>query len=376
MSKITAPELTIAFLEIAASAIERGSRGIVGLVLKDTAPEIMGAKTIHGITSVPEGYSAENLKWIKGALMGYQTAPQKLIVYTITNTDETAVLEKDYKAALEFFENTKVNWIAFPTCVTDKKVSDIYTWIKQMRTVEHKTRKAVLAEATAADSDGVVSIGMSLYDADHNEIKPEALTPRIAGLIAGTPMDISCTYAPLKDFADCETKQKEARDKAVSEGNFIFMNDGEKIKVVRGVNTFTTTTGTKGDSFKKIKLVDIIDQIQDDITVTIQDNYIGKYANSYDNKCLLMSAIAAYLKTLHSEQLLANDGKVEINLEAQRNYLLGLGKKVLLEDGTEKTVEECSDDELKTANTGSHVFLRIAISILDAMEDFDIQIYI
>lgn len=62
-----------------------------------------------------------------------------------------------------------------------------------------------------------------------------------------------------------------------------------------------TTTGNKGDSFKKIKLVEDMDMIKTDIQSTIQDDYIGKYANSYDNKCLLITAINGYFKTLVSE---------------------------------------------------------------------------
>lgn len=44
--------------------------------------------------------------------------------------------------------------------------------------------------------------------------------------------------------------------------------DGEKVKVCRAVNSFVTTTGTKGESFKKIKVVDTMDMIKDDIRLT------------------------------------------------------------------------------------------------------------
>ena len=197
------------------------------------------------------------------------------------------------------------------------------------------------------------------------EYEAEKTAPRIAGLIAGTPMTISCTYAPLSDFDDCTRLTREELDAAVDAGKLVFEWDGDKVKVCRGVNSFVTTADGKGESFKKIKIVEIMDMIQDDIVSTARDSYIGKYANSYDNKCLLITAINAYFAELIRNGLLAN-GKCEINLDRQKTYLGGKGIDT----------SEMSDDEIRQANTGSYVFLKAVISILDAMEDIEMEIYI
>ena len=105
--------------------------------------------------------------------------------------------------------------------------------------------------------------------------------------------------------------------------------------------------------------------IQDDIVSTARDSYIGKYANSYDNKCLLITAINAYFAELVRNGLLAS-GTCEINLERQKTYLGGKGIDT----------SDMSDEEIKQANTGSYVFLKATISILDAMEDIEMEIYI
>ena len=39
-------------------------------------------------------------------------------------------------------------------------------------------------------------------------------------------------------------------------------------------------------------------------------------------------------------------------------------------------VEDATEQQLKEGNTGSHVFLRATISLLDAIEDIDLDIYI
>lgn len=133
-----------------------------------------------------------------------------------------------------------------------------------------------------------------------------------------------------------------------------------------------TTTGTKGDSFKKIKLVECMDMIKTDIQSTVQDSYIGKYANSYDNKCLLITAINSYFKTLVNEGVIES-GTAEIDITTQRTYLEGLGKDVTVNGSTKKPAD-LSDDEVKVANTGSHVFLRATVVLMDAIEDVDLII--
>lgn len=96
---------------------------------------------------------------------------------------------------------------------------------------------------------------------------------------------------------DFEKKTTAEMDEAINKGELILYHDGEKVKVARAVNSLVTTTKEKGGSFKKIKIVDAMHMIHDDIKKTAEDSYLGKYANSYDNKCLLITAIQAYLLT-------------------------------------------------------------------------------
>ena len=109
---------------------------------------------------------------------------------------------------------------------------------------------------------------------------------------------------------------------------------------------------------ESVKIVDTMDMIANDIRMTAEDNYLGKYANSYDNKCLLLSAIGNYFDQLVAQNVISNY-RIEIDIDANRSYLKGKGKDV----------EAMSDDDIKVANTGSSVFLKATLSILDAIED-------
>ncbi|NNV04744.1 phage tail sheath C-terminal domain-containing protein, partial [Brevibacillus sp. MCWH] len=150
-------------------------------------------------------------------------------------------------------------------------------------------------------------------------------------------------------------------------GEFVIYHDGEKVKVGRGVTSLVTTTQDKGDDFKKIKIVDILDLMYMDIRKTIEDKYIGKYANSYENKVLLIQAINAYYEQLEIDGLLdTGKNSAEIDLDAQRVYLRSIGVDV----------DSMKDQQIKEANTRDKVFLLSRVRPLDAIEDIDMKVLI
>lgn len=381
MATLTSPSITVAFIEKAASAITRGDRGIVMLVLRDTSITTTPDKrTIRDVSEVPTTYSAANQKYIKDALKGYTTSPLKVLVYTmpVKASGDTAEDEAEkYTAMFAYLETAKFQWLAIPTVDTDEKTSDVVSWVKSQRNNNANMVKAVLPDANSADTEGIIDWAVSLYTVSgstRTEVTPEEACPRIAGLLAGTGSTISATYAPLKDFDDVERLTKDERNTAIAAGKLIAFWDGEKVKLDRAITSLTTTTDTKGDSFKKIKLVEDMDMIKTDIQKTIEDEYIGKYANSYDNKCLLITAINGYFMQLANDGII-EAGTCEIDIDDQRAYLISKGKKVVI-DGEEIDPNDLTDDQVKVANTDSHVFLKSNVTLLDAIEDVSIKIYV
>lgn len=383
-----APSMDIQFIERAITAVTRGERGIVLLWVKDSLPAAaVNPATIILSSDIPSGLSDTTVEQIKLAMIGYTNAPKKVLVYGmgISEDAETVAVDARYKKAMEVSETVKFDYLAIPTVETDGKTQEVASWVKSMRDNKRKKIKAVLPKIEA-DHEGIIN-----FTTDRN-VKTETVTEkngtktavdivytaeqycaRIAGLIAGTPLTFACTYAPLTELSDC-TRLTDI-DTPVDNGEFIVFYDGEKVKVVRGVNSFVTTADGKGDSFKKIKIVEAMDMINDDIIKTAQDSYLGKYANSYSNKCLLISAISGYFAQLKRDGIISSYS-VSLDAEAIRTYLKSKGLKATLEDGTIKEVDECSDEEIITADTGSFVFLTGNVKILDAIEDIKMPIYI
>ncbi len=348
-------------------------------------------------------------------MTGYTNAPKKVLVYcmgivinagieedigtggsedleTGLNLEEmhtvTDSIEAGYKKAMEASETIKFDYLAIPTVETDGKTEDVATWVKSMRSNKKKKIKAVLPNV-AADNEGIINFTTSemvktvtaTQEDGSRTVKDviyttEQYCSRIAGLIAGTPITISCTYAPLPELSDC-TRLTDI-DAPVDKGEFILFYDGEKVKAVMGVNSFVTTIDGKGDSFKKIKIVEAMDMIHDDITRTAQDSYLGKYANSYSNKCLLLSAISSYFAQLQADGVVSAYS-VSLDAEAIRRWLKGKGLQAVIDDGhggITKDVDECTDEEIIKADTGNNVLLTGSAKILDAIENIKMPVYI
>ena len=350
------PSVNISFSEVAATVINRGERGVIGMILRGVIPETNPFEVIS-VNDIPANFSDGNKEQIQLALMGYENAPKKVIVYCISSTAE------DYTEALDWFEVNKFDYLVIPTVETDEMTGTVASWIKNLRTEGRKV-KAVLPNMNA-DNEGIINFTTANVVAGTKTYTTEQYCSRIAGIIAGTPLTISSTYAPLMELSDCTRLKKSEMDEAIDNGEFIVFFDGEKVKVARGVNSLVTTTGEKGSQFKKIKIVETMDMIYDDLKTTAEDSYLGKYANSYDNKCLLISAISGYLQQLIADGVLSS-ADVGIDVAANKTYLVSKGVDV----------SAMSADDLKTYDTDDKVFLYAKIKILDAIEEITIPISI
>lgn len=352
------PSINIIFKETGITAIQRGMRGIVALTLKDDVPE-GNPLTIYTPRDIPSTLSETNKEQIELALMGYQRPPRKVIVY-VQPADSL-----DYAEAQEYLETIRWDYVAVPG-ITTAETQAFATWVKSLRDTYQKRVKAVLPNV-AGDHEGIINFATQEITTANKIYTTAQYCGRIAGLLAGTPMTISATFAPLPEVVDCDHLTKEQMDEAIDAGKLILYNDGTKVKIARAVNSLVTTSQDKGESFKKIKLVDAMDMIYDDIKKTAEDNYIGKYANSYDNKCLLFAAIQGYFDQLELDGIL-DPGKnsVGVDIAAQTAYLKSTGADV----------DSMDEQEIKEANTKDIVFAAANIKILDAIEDVTLGITI
>ena len=357
-----APSINITFVQKAKSTVQRGERGTIAMIIRGTK---QATYTLLPGDDLPSDLTADAQEQITLAFKGYQTAPKKILVYITAETE--------YDEALEYFASQKFDWLVAPSAETDAQTSAIVTWLTEQRGTYGRTYKAVLPN-TAADSEAVVNVANG-YTYAGGTLTAEKACARVAGIICGTTTYRSCTYAPITEATDCDHMTTAELDAAVDAGKLVFMWDGEKVKICRGVTSFTTTTDTKGDAFKKIRLVEFMDMIKDDIRQTAQDSFIGKYPNDYDSKCVLITAINDYFNELAREKAITS-GSCEIDTSAVASYIKTNKDGKFYVDDELVAVEDATDQQIKKADTGSGVYLLSRVTLLDALEDIFLENYI
>ncbi|WP_270638690.1 phage tail sheath subtilisin-like domain-containing protein [Megamonas funiformis] len=392
MAKLGMPSVIISFKEAGIAAIERSQRGIVFLILEEeqevidkltvntsaicgkaiTGQAITGniekqevienPFVIYTIDDIPSELSENNKDYITKCLLGYVTAPYRVKVYLQAKGKTGA---DKWQESLKKIATERWDYLAIPT-IEEEQLETVGTWIKTNRENKYKKVKAVLP-GYDGDYEGIINFSNKTIKTATKTYTPAEYTARIAGLIAGTPMTISATYAPLSEVIDCDKYDLDENDEKVNNGEFFIWYDGTKYKMSRAMNSLVTTIEGKQEGYQTIKIVDIMDMIYDDVRTTAQDSYIGKYSNSYDNKCLLIMAITGYLKELEKEGLLqANYSTVELDTEAIKNYQLQNGLY------TKDELADMSNDEINLLDTKKKVFLKGKIKIIDAMEDIEL----
>ena len=387
MAHLGMPSVNISFIEAGIEAIERSQRGIVALILEESAANIAklltehtddDGNTIAAITNpftiytsddIPSELTDDNQDYLTKCLMGYTKTPYRIKVWLqATNSERDDDADK-FAATLSLLATERWDYLAIPTIAT-AQLESVAVWLKSNRENKFKRSKVVLP-GYDGDYEGIVNFSNTVVKTASKTYTGAQYTPRIAGLIAGTPMIISATYAPLSEVVDCDRYTLDENDAKVNRGEFFIWYDGEKFKMSRAMNSLVTTTQGKREAYQTIKSGDVMDMIYDDIKKTAQDSYIGKYTNDYDNKQLLISAIYGYFRELENGRLLQKDySRVDIDVEAVKTYQIKHGLYTM------EQLADMSDLEIKKLDTKKIVYLTATIKILDAMEDIVLPINI
>lgn len=360
-TNIGLPSLTIAFQKAAQATANRSKKGFVGVFVRDT-----NAQGVHQLTSpalIPSNLGADNQAYIERAFTGSDRGePSKVVAVVIApGTEDTTALA----AGLKLIESMTLDYVAGPPDVTAAEKTLLETWVKGRRE-EYFTEKLVEPNpATPPDNMGIISYAETDDDLLVGETAFTAaeFSSRIAGILAGIPMGMSCTYASLPEVTAVTARSETEQTTAINSGNLILIHDGQVAKIARGVNSLTTIPATGSADWSKIKIVEGMDLITYYLRTTIQNEYLGRYPNTYDNKCLLIAVILEYLQYLEGAGVL-NPGEswCEIDLAAQTNWLKAQGVEVA----------DLTEQQIREYQTGSWVFIAAGGRLVDAMEDFEV----
>ncbi len=353
------PKVIIEFIEKASTAISRSSKGIVGIILKDSTGTF-DIKSYTSFSDVNQGdFTTINYKILKDVFIG---TPKKVFVLRINNGE--VAKSTDYAKLLR----KRVDYLAYPEATGDEKTGII----SYFKNVKNEYIKLVLAGVDTADWENVINCKMGYIDTDNNIVTKEEFTGRLAGILGGLSQQMSCTSYVIEEAKELIDEEiPPDYDVAIDNGQLVLVDDGEKIKIARGVNSLKTLTATKGKSFRKIKIVEGMHLINRDIKDTFENSYSGKNLNIYINKVHFLTAVNIYFKEVAKSGILDSgySNKASIDLEQQLNYI-----KLNPGDLTEEEIEDLDEQTIKEYNTGSYVYAKGNIKFADTMEDLNFPI--
>lgn len=353
------PKINVEFKAAAETLIRNAGRGVVALVMRDSEPE---ANVIE-MTSKEDGrlmLSNANKEFVEAAFLGYENTPKKVLIATIGLKDPETGEGDAAEEALEMLSAYDFDWIAGFPDGDEEDQQAIVDFVIDAREQQKAKYKAVVT--IDADDKAIVS-----FDADEirtggalSTLTAAQYTSRIAGLLATIPLDRSCTYAVLPEVLSVKRISIAEQEAAIGAGKLILIND-DGVRIARGV---TSAQMTESEDDKKIKIIEAQDKVTADLANAFKKNYLGKFANSYDNKCLVIAAIKEYFAQLENSGVLLTSSTVGIDIAAQTAYLAE----------QDVAVSQMTEREIKEAPTGDNVFITASVKILDAMENFTMSI--
>lgn len=181
------PEIFIKFQTAAVTAITRSARGVLAVALTDDTEGGAAEAVYKSLAEVPKDkFTAENYRLLE---LAFLAAPSKVHVLRVGEDDS---------AAFEALERLSFDWLAAPGL----DGTEVISFIKSQRAAGRGV-KAVVANATAPDCEGIVNLCVSDLALEDGAIDAKDYAVRVAGLLAALPLTRSATYVSLPEVVSC-----------------------------------------------------------------------------------------------------------------------------------------------------------------------------
>lgn len=206
---------------------------------------------------------------------------------------------QDFLDRIERFTNTN----AIGTTSTEKEVKSLYAaFAKRMRDEVGVKLQAVLYKYPA-DYEGVVNVKNK---ADESTAE-SSMVYWTLGATAGCAINADNTNKTYDgEFKpDVEYTQTEL-EKAIINGEFVFHQVGNEVKVLDDINSLTTLTEEKGEIFKSNRTIRTVDQIATDIAALFNTMYLGSGNNDKDGRISLWKDIVKHHEELQKIRAIEN----------------------------------------------------------------------
>ena len=100
MANLNSPSVSVVFTELGITAINRGDKGVVAVILRDTAS--VDPVALTQAIQIPSTLGADNQAYLQRAFLGYVNPPKKVIAYTTDAEDANLTQALAYMATQDF----------------------------------------------------------------------------------------------------------------------------------------------------------------------------------------------------------------------------------------------------------------------------------
>lgn len=342
------PVIKVYFETLARTAIQRGERGILVVLLTDSTSNEKWT-TLRSVADIDsEKWTSTNQELLATAFEVF--SPNKVLVRRKGEDDLQSVFLKE-------LEVMKITHLACPELesLDDQKV---VTWIKGAT----NKRNVVYVSAHATSSDDCRVVELANKTVKHKTIEDydnKKFTLMIAGAIAGCPLNRSLDNVIFPTI--------ESVDNVVPTlGKFVMYNDDDVVRVNLAINSKTSYDSTWKPGTRFIKIFEGMNIVKFDIEDTFKKYWLGLYLNNYDNKLAFCDTInKVYFKELAPNVLSPDfDNRIDIDTEANRRYIVTDGKDP----------DTMTETEIRTYPTGEEVFLYGEVRFSNVMVNLQLGI--
>lgn len=369
MAKLTLPKIDITFKQLANTFVERSTRGIPILIIRDNTNRSFTVKEYGDMDALAEDQALYNLTNYTYMLDVLTFKPTKLVVVRIDDADESESIEKaDIQIALKAIKQKyKTGWIG--GVLYDEDYQAIATWVDSVRKKEHLTFKTFTVNVDGSDSRGVYEFHNPSVTFNDGRGKQDAkyYIPSLIGIASVCNIKRGITYYICKNLSEVE--EVADVDTSLNKGKFILINDYDVVRVGLGINSLVTFDGE--ETFEDMRYMDIneaLDMIADDIKDVYKSEYVGKVKNKYDNQILFISAINNYFDELESDDVEVLDNLYNnvafVDVVAQKKAWVAVKPEA----------KDWDETKVKNMSFKRTVFLAGDVKVLGSMENLQFGI--
>ena len=299
-----------------ATALYGGTRGndiTISIEAKVDNPGTYDVKTYLGSVLVDTQTVSNASELVSNSYVNFKdTALEETAGMPLTGGTNGNVTGEAHQSFLDKIEKyTQVNTIGLVS--TEETIKSLYkSFVKRMRE-EIGVKLQIVAYQCKADHEGVIDVKNKVMDEGAHEASMIYWT---TGVSAGCAVNASNTNKIYDgEFEpDVEYTQSELED-AIKNGEFVFHQVGDNVRVLTDINSLVTVTAEKGDIFKSNQTIRVVDQIATDIATLFNTNYLGVMPNDSAGRTALWNDIVKVHEQLQDIRAIEGFSDSDVTVE-------------------------------------------------------------